>query len=104
MIHAAQMNAFATIETLEIYEIRRQTRAGGNTSRERKVLIVAGYVVLRDRYVSRISQQNAFEIGIFNCESGHRDLGQPGMVVTVDVNAIGQASGIDDGVLVPLTN
>lgn len=58
------------------------------TLHQRKALVTAGHVVVGDGDVGRIGHQNSFEVGIGDGEPGYGDVGEAGMMVSIDVDAV----------------
>ena len=68
-------------------------RAGGIV----EALVVVGDMVTRNQTVGGVGDQNALVIGISDGEAGYQHIGQPAVIQSVDIHAVGQPARVDDG-------
>ena len=74
---------------------QRGAREGGDI----QTLVVAGDIVVRDRHVRRVGHHDPLRVGVLHGKATDDHMREAGVVEAVDIDAIQQARGIDDGVL-----
>ena len=84
------MDRFAAVEILARLEVIRQRWA---LQRLRiQTSIISGDMVVRNRYVGRVSYHNALGVGVAHCKPADDDVSKAVIVVAIDVDAVQQST------------